>query len=85
MNTSSRISSTKELLALQTAGIGFIINEDIPTRLTTIHRVDCATLTVDAFETKVIENGGANGAWYFAIQPGGNQPRRCEVCQPEKP
>jgi hypothetical protein len=29
MNASSRISGTEELLALQRAGVGFIVNKDI--------------------------------------------------------
>jgi hypothetical protein len=64
------IRSREEFERLQAAKTGVIVNVDEPTKKATAHRPGCDRISVKDFETKVIENGGQTGRYYYFVRSG---------------
>jgi hypothetical protein len=60
---------------------GYIIITDNPTSSRKIHLVSCPYVNVKHFETKVIQNSGVNGRYYWVKKHAEFDADPCLVCR----
>ncbi len=65
---SQEVRTIPEFEALQEARVGWIVNVDKPTKTNRAHRPGCDSMTADAFRTKVVENAGSTGSYYYFLR-----------------
>jgi hypothetical protein len=62
------VETLERLREIQAAGAGFIVITDTA-NAPRVHRAGCSAIKERFFTTKVIENGGRNGAYLWAPDP----------------
>jgi hypothetical protein len=61
-----KVENVEMLIKLQSEAKGYFVIDDKPTAISRLHLATCSHVKVRHYETKVVENGGKNGDYYWS-------------------